>query len=54
MVVFGKWALWAVIGLATLAIAVPLAAAGNFVFAAALVAVVVVGAIYHLRDNTNL
>jgi hypothetical protein len=54
MVVFGKWSLWAVIILATLGIAVALAVAGNLVIAAVLVAIVVVGAIYQLRDNTNL
>ncbi|HKH40707.1 MAG TPA: hypothetical protein VKA41_02515 [Solirubrobacterales bacterium] len=54
MVVFGKWSLWAVIILTTIAIAVSIAAAGHLVIAAALVAVVVVGAIYQLRDSTNL
>jgi len=54
MVVFGKWALWGMIILTTLGIAVGLAVAGSLVIAAALVAVVVVGAIYHLRDDTNV
>jgi hypothetical protein len=54
MVIFGKWSLWAVIVLTTLAIAVAIAAAGNIVIAAALAAVVVVGAIYNLRDSTKL
>jgi len=54
MVVFGKWSLWAVIILTTIAIAVSIAAAGHLVIAAALVAMVVVGAIYQLRDSTNL
>lgn len=51
---FGKWSLWAVIILTTLGIAVALAVAGNLVIAVALVAIVVVGAIYNLRDNTNV
>jgi len=54
VVVFGKWSLWAVIVLTTLGIAVAVAVAGNLVIAVALVAVVVVGAIYNLRDNTNI
>lgn len=54
MVVFGKWSLWALIVLTTLAIAVAIAAAGNLVFAVVLVAVVVVGAVYNLRDDTKL
>jgi hypothetical protein len=54
VVIFGKWALWAVIILTTLGIAVALAVAGNLVIAVALVAVVVVGAIYNLRDTTKL
>jgi hypothetical protein len=54
MVVFGKWSLWAVIIVATLGIAVGVAVAGNLVIAVVLVAVVVVGAIYQLRDNPNL
>jgi hypothetical protein len=53
-VIFGKWSLWAVIFLATLAIAMSLVVAGNFLIAAALVAVVVVGGIYYLPDPTNL
>jgi hypothetical protein len=51
VVVFGKWSLWALITVTTLGIAVALAVAGNLVIA---VAVVVVGAIYNLRDNTKL
>ena len=54
MVVFGKWSLWAVIILATLGIPVGVAVEGNLVIAVVLVAVVVVGAIYQLRDNPNL
>jgi len=54
MVVFGKWSLWALIILTTLGISVAVAVAGNLVIAVALVAVVVVGAIYNLRANTNL
>jgi hypothetical protein len=54
MIVFGKWSLWAVIFSGMLLIAMSLVAAGNLVIAAALVAVVIVGAIYNLRDKTNL
>jgi hypothetical protein len=54
VVVFGKWSLWAMIVLITGAFALAIAANGNFVIAAALVVIVVVGAIYNLRGNTNL
>jgi len=54
VVVFGKWSLWAVIILATLGIAVAVAVAGNIFIAAVLVAVVVLGAIYNLRDSTKI
>ena len=49
MIVFGKWSLWAMIVLVTLGFAGALVTAGNFVVAAALVAVVVAAAIYNLR-----
>jgi hypothetical protein len=53
MVVFGRWPLWAVIGMLTVVIAVALAAAGELVLAAALVAVVVIGGIYALRGSSG-
>jgi hypothetical protein len=43
--------LWAIVALITLVIAVELVTAGNFVIAAALVAIVVIGAIYSLRGS---
>ena len=55
MVVFGKWSLWATIVFTTVVIAVSIAIAGNYVIAAALVAVVVVvGAIIDRSDKTKI
>jgi hypothetical protein len=51
MIVFGHWPFWATVALLTLVIAGALVTAGNVVIAAALVAIVVIGAFYSLRGD---
>lgn len=51
MVVFGRWPFWAFVAVFTFVIAAALVTTGNFVIGAALVAFVVIGAIYSLRDR---
>jgi hypothetical protein len=53
VLVFGRWSLWAFISVFTFVIAAALVTAGNFVLAVALVAVVVIGAIYSLRGSAS-
>jgi hypothetical protein len=50
VIVFGHW-FWAAVALLTLVIAGALVTAGNAVIAAALVAVVVIGALYSRRGD---
>jgi hypothetical protein len=52
--VFGRVGLWAAIAVFTFVIAVGLVTAGHFVLAAALVALVVIGAIYSQGGTRSL
>jgi hypothetical protein len=51
MVVFGRWPLWYLVAVLTVLIAWAMVTAGNWVLAAALVVIVVIGAIYWLRGS---
>jgi hypothetical protein len=51
--VFGKWSLWLVVGISTLAMVAALAAGGHIVIAAVLAIVVGVGGYYALRGDTT-
>ena len=51
--IFGKRSLWIAIAILGVVIAAAMAAAGDFVFASALVIVVLIGGWYSLRGDTS-
>ena len=53
MIVFGWRSFWLFVAVLTFTIAAALVAAGNVILAVALVAIVVIGAIYSLRGRAS-